>query len=451
MELENVNKVYLIGVGGIGMSGLALYFKNRGADVCGYDKTPTPLTDALQAGGIPVVFTDAESQIPNQFKISSNKILIIYTPAIPDEFGLLNYFRSGGFNLKKRSEVLGMISKGMFTIAVAGTHGKTTTSSIIAHLLKDSGYDCSAFLGGIATNYNSNFLLGNNNTIVVEADEYDRSFLTLYPDIAIITSMDADHLDIYGDASNLSESFKLFARQLKPDGKLITKKGLGFENARTYSASENSDIHAENIRVQGGKFWFDFKNKLTRIENIQLVLPGLHNIENAIAAIEVALILGISVKNIKTSLANFKGVKRRFEYIIKTEKRIYIDDYAHHPEELRACIKAVKALYPDKKLTTIFQPHLFSRTRDFANGFAEVLGMSDVLILLEIYPARELPIKGINSSMILKKILLNNKNLFSKTETINYIRRERPELLLTVGAGDIGTLVNPLKEILEHA
>jgi UDP-N-acetylmuramate--alanine ligase len=271
----------------------------------------------------------------------------------------LNFFKSGGFSLKKRSEVLGIISKGMYTIAVAGTHGKTTTSSIIAHVLKDSGYDCSAFLGGIATNYDSNILFGENNTLVVEADEFDRSFLTLYPDVAIVTSMDADHLDIYGDHSHLVESFMQFVSQIKPGGRLIFKKGLDLQGGNTYAANVLADIQAVNVKVKDGSFYFDFKNADFIIENIQLGLPGLHNIENAVAAIEVALHLGIEPDKIKNALASFRGVKRRFEYILKEPKHIYIDDYAHHPEELRACIQAVKTLYPDKKLTTIFQPLRF--------------------------------------------------------------------------------------------
>ena len=441
----------MIGVGGIGMSGLARYFKKRGAEVCGYDKTPTNLTNALVEEGIPVVFTDLVDQISTEFTVNDSGTLIIFTPAIPKDSQILNFFQSQGFILKKRSEVLGIISKGMFTIAVAGTHGKTTTSSIVAHLLKDSGHDCSAFLGGIATNYNSNILFGDNNTLVVEADEYDRSFLTLHPDIAIITSMDADHLDIYGDAVHLTESFQLFASQLKTGGKLIKRKGLDLQNGQTYAANEDADIRALNIRVENGTFWFDFNNGTASIKDLKLALPGVHNIENAIAAIETALLLDIPVEKIRMALANFKGVKRRFEYIIRNEKQVYIDDYAHHPEELRACITAVKTLYPEKKLTTIFQPHLFSRTRDFADGFAEVLAMTDILILLDIYPAREVPIKGVDSEMLLNMVLIADKYLFSKTEVLDYLKKEQPELILTVGAGDIDTLIQPIKEILENA
>ncbi len=451
MELENIRRVYLIGIGGIGMSGLARYFKKRGCVVCGYDKTCTPLTAALMNEGIPVVFHDEVDNIPMSFQEKDASTLIIYTPAIPKDSQILNHFKLRGFTFKKRSEVLGIISKGMFTIAVAGTHGKTTTSSMIAHVLKDSGYDCSAFLGGIASNYNSNVLFGENNTMVVEADEFDRSFLTLHPDIAIVTSMDADHLDIYGDKSHLVESFKQFTSQLKSGGKLLYRMGLDLKNGQTYAANAVADIQAVNVRVENGSFHFDFKNAELIIENIEMGLPGLHNIENAVAAVEVALKLGIRPDKIRTALANFKGVKRRFEYVVKNEDYVYIDDYAHHPEELRACIQAVKTLYPNKKLTTVFQPHLFTRTRDFADGFAEVLGMTDELIMLDIYPARELPIAGVNSEMILDKINLSEKRILSKHDVIEYIRDKKPELLLSVGAGDIDTLIEPFKKVLENA
>lgn len=451
MELENIQRVFLIGIGGIGMSGLARYFKKRGCVVCGYDKTGTPLTESLMNEGIPVVFMDDEDSIQVSFLENDSNTLVIYTPAIPSDSKILNFFKEGGYTMKKRSEVLGIISKGMFTIAIAGTHGKTTTSSIVAHVLKDSGYDCSAFLGGIATNYNSNVLFGDNNTMVVEADEYDRSFLTLHPDIAIVTSMDADHLDIYGDKSHLVDSFKQFTSQLKEGGRLIYRQGLDLSHGKTYSANVVADIQAVNVQIKEGSFFFDFKNANGIIENIQLGLPGLHNIENAVAAIEVALHLGISADKIRNALANFLGVKRRFEYVVKSPEHIYIDDYAHHPEELRACIQAVKSLYPNKKLTAIFQPHLFSRTRDFADGFAEVLAMIDDLIMLDIYPARELPIEGVNSAMILDKINNPKKQILSKQDAIEYVRANKPELLLTVGAGDIDTLIQPLKTIFQNA
>ncbi|WP_207428591.1 UDP-N-acetylmuramate--L-alanine ligase [Pedobacter sp. SYSU D00535] len=451
MELNNIKKVYLVGIGGIGMSGLARYFQKRGCLVAGYDRTQTTLTDSLSAEGMDITYTDSVEEILPAFRDSDESLLVIYTPAIPADAAILNYFREKGFELKKRSEVLGIISKGMFTVAIGGTHGKTTTSTMIAHVLKYSGFDCTAFLGGIASNYNSNVLFGENNVVVVEADEYDRSFLRLHPDIAVITSMDADHLDIYGDDEHVKESFRLFASQIKEGGRLIHKKGLSLEGGTTYSAKEQADVYAENVRIVNGTFHFDFVSAELRIDNIELGLPGLHNVENATAAVQVGLLLGIGVEKIKAALADFKGVKRRFEYILKTEDVVFIDDYAHHPEELRACITAVKALYPEKKLTVIFQPHLYSRTRDFVEGFAEVLNMADELLLLDIYPARELPIPGVTSQIIFDRMSLEIKQLCGKNEALEFVRNKKPELLLTVGAGDIDTLVEPIKRILQNA
>jgi UDP-N-acetylmuramate--alanine ligase len=450
MELRNIQRVYLVGIGGIGMSGLARYFCHLGCIVCGYDKTPTDLTDELRHEGIQIVFEDNCELIPKSFRDLDDSTLVIYTPAIPNDSGILGFFQRKGFVLWKRSQVLGLISKGKFTIGVAGTHGKTTTSCMVAHILKDSGKDCSAFLGGIASNYQTNVLFGNNDIVVVEADEYDRSFLTLHPDIAIVTSMDADHLDIYGDHSSLTESFRLYASQLKPGGQLIHRKGLPLDNGFTYSINEEADAAAKNIRVEAGDFYFDFVSGPLFITNIKLGIAGLHNIENAVAAIKVALLVGVTPEAIKSALESFRGVKRRFEYIVKTPTHIYIDDYAHHPEELRAAITSIKRLYPNKKLTTIFQPHLYTRTRDFVDGFAEVLDMSDELLLLDIYPARELPIEGVTSAMILDRMHLANKQIIGKQEAIDKVRAEQPELLLTVGAGDIDNLVQPLKGILEN-
>ena len=449
MELSSIKRVYLVGIGGIGMSGLARYFQHLGCVVCGYDKTATDLTNDLHNEGIQVIFDDHTDWIPYSFQTPDEGTLIIYTPAIPKDSAILNFFRNNGFGLYKRSQVLGIISQGMFTVAVAGTHGKTTTSTMVAHILKDSGKDCSAFLGGLSTNYHSNVLYGKNNIVVVEADEYDRSFLTLHPDVAIVTSMDADHLDIYGDHAHLTESFKLFASQIKPGGTLIHKKGLDLDTGFTYAVDAEADATASNIKIENGDFYFDFKNANTSITNIRMGIAGMHNIENAVAAIEASLILEVAPAAIKSALGSFKGVKRRFEYIVKNDHQIYIDDYAHHPEELKAAIKSVKKLYPGKKLTTIFQPHLFTRTRDFADGFAEALDLSDELIILDIYPARELPIEGVNADMILQRMKLENKRRISKQGVLNVIKEEKPELLLTVGAGDIDTLVQPLKQILE--
>ncbi|MBD1392457.1 UDP-N-acetylmuramate--L-alanine ligase [Mucilaginibacter glaciei] len=449
MELSNIQRVYLVGIGGIGMSGLARYFHHLGCIVCGYDKTPTALTDKLQNEGIRIVFEDRHDWIPMSFHEACDSTLIIYTPAVPKNSDILNYFQNRGFELQKRSQVLGLISRGMFTIAVAGTHGKTTTSGMIAHILKDSGKDCSAFLGGISSNYQTNVLYGNNNIVVVEADEYDRSFLTLHPDVAIITSMDADHLDIYGDHAKLTESFQLFASQLKQGGVLIYKKGLPLGEGLTYAIDSEAGARASNIRIEEGNFYFDFSNGTTSIPDIKMGIAGVHNIENATAAIEAALHVEVSPEAIHEALGSFKGIKRRFEYIIRNTEHIYIDDYAHHPEELRAAITSVKRLFPDKKLTVMFQPHLFTRTRDFVDGFAEVLDMADELLLLDIYPARELPIEGVTSDMILSRMTLENKRLVGKQEAVKIIQHEMPELLLTVGAGDIDTLVEPLKHVLD--
>ncbi|GAB3917218.1 UDP-N-acetylmuramate--L-alanine ligase [Mucilaginibacter boryungensis] len=451
MELRNIQRVYLAGIGGIGMSGLARYFRHLGCIVCGYDKTSTDLTVALQNEGICIIYDDRPDFIPMSFSTRDEGTLIIYTPAIPKDSKIMQFFKQKGFELFKRSQVLGLISKGMYTIAVAGTHGKTTTSCMIAHILKDSGRDCSAFLGGIAANYQSNVLYGDNDIMVVEADEYDRSFLTLYPNIAIITSMDADHLDIYGDHSHLTESFRMFASQIKDGGTLIYHKGLSPQHdGITYARDEDAGAMAKNVRIEEGDFHFDFQNATHLIKDIRMGIAGMHNIDNATAAIQAALLLDIDPQAIKKALGSFKGVKRRFEYIVKNEAHIYIDDYAHHPEELRAAISSVKKLYPDKKLTTVFQPHLFTRTRDFVDGFAEVLDMSDELLLLDIYPARELPIEGVDSNMILRRMKLANKRVCGKQEALDIIRDEQPGLLLTVGAGDIDQLVQPLKNILEH-
>jgi len=451
MELSKINRVFFVGIGGIGMSALARYFAKRGQVVCGYDKTKTKLTETLEQEGILITYLDESASLPCAFLDHHDDTLVVYTPAIPKDSKILNHFIDKGFSLKKRSEVLGIISKGMFCIGIAGTHGKTTTSSIVAHILKDTGYDCTAFLGGITSNYNSNVLFGKNNVVVVEADEYDRSFLTLHPDIAVVTSMDADHLDIYGDKSHLDESFQLYAGQLKPNGTLYAYEGLPLNNSISYAASTTATAKAVNLRVEGSKFVFDYMDNGIQIKDISLMLPGRHNVENTTVAIAIALKLGIDADKIKQAVANFKGVKRRFEYIVNNDSQIYIDDYAHHPEELRACFDAVRQLYPDKKLTVIFQPHLFTRTRDFADDFAKVLSTADDLLLLEIYPARELPLEGIDSKFLLNKINLKNKQICGKYSVVQYVKDTKPELILTVGAGDIDTIIEPLKNALNHA
>ena len=451
MTLDTIKRVYFIGIGGIGMSASARYFLKRGCVVSGYDKTKTALTTLLEEEGMSISYEDDTKTLPAELQAEDVELLVVFTPAIPRDSKILNYFQTEGFSLKKRSEVLGIISRGQFCIAVAGTHGKTTTSSIIAHILTDTGFGCTAFLGGIATNFDSNFVLGTNNVVVVEADEYDRSFLTLNPDIAVITSMDADHLDIYGDESQLHDSFKLFAGQLKDSGTLFVKSGLPMDGGISYGINNEAGISASNIRVENARFLFDYSDTVTEIGDLEILLPGRHNIENTVAAVAVALKLGISADLIKKAVANFKGVKRRFEYIVNNPDTIYIDDYAHHPEELKACFDAVRELYPAKKLTVVFQPHLFTRTRDFADAFAEVLSSVDDLLLLNIYPAREQPLEGIDSAYLLNKITLDEKAIYEKSGVLDAIVAKQPELLVTVGAGDIDTLVQPLKKLLSHA
>lgn len=448
MNIDKVKKVYLIGIGGIGMSGLARYFQHLGYAVAGYDKTETELTKTLDGEGIAISYEDDVQNIPSLFAEPNEETLIIFTPAVPKDLAIKNYFLDKGHTLYKRSQVLGFISASRFTIAVAGTHGKTTTSTMIAHILKDSGYDCSAFLGGISSNYNSNVLYGNNDVVVVEADEYDRSFLTLHPNIAVVTSADADHLDIYGDESHLIESFQLFLDRVVVGGTSIVKKNLPFGGDIIYANGIPCDAYATNVHVRDGEFYFDYLSEDLHIENIHLGIAGIHNVENAVAAITVSKLLKIDSSKIVAALSSFAGAKRRFEYIVKNEKHIYIDDYAHHPEELRAFLSSMRKLYPNKKLTVVFQPHLFSRTKDFVDGFAEVLGFADELLLMEIYPARELPMEGVDSSWLASKIDLENKRIVSPEDVLKIVEQERPELIVTVGAGDIDRLVKPLKKLL---
>jgi len=446
--IANIKQVFLIGIGGIGMSALARYFKHQGLLVFGYDKTKTGLTEQLEQEGIAVFYADNPDLLPEVFKSHHSDALVIYTPAVPQHLQIVRVVKAAGYRLYKRSEVLGMISKQHFTIAVAGTHGKTTTSSMIAHILTHSGYGCSAFLGGIAVNYNSNVLFGDNQVVVVEADEFDRSFLTLHPNIAVVTSMDPDHLDIYGDLRHLIESFALFIAQVAADGKRIIRKGLDLPTDISYGVETIADAHGDNVQVLDGVFQFDYHFGDQVVSQIKLGAAGKHNVENAIAAITVAKLLRIDDGAIKTALATYKGVKRRFEFIVKKEDQVYIDDYAHHPEELKACLSAVRALYPHEQITCIFQPHLFSRTRDFAAGFAEVLAMADTLILMDIYPAREEPIAGVTSQWLLDQVRLKDKCLLDAEGILRYVKERRPKVLLTVGAGDIDLMVKPLKEVL---
>lgn len=457
--MENLDEVYFIGIGGIGMSAIARFFKEGGVKVSGYDKTETALTKELVAAGIPVHYEENTDLIPTQ------PDLVVYTPAIPEQHQELQYYREQGIKVVKRSDVLQLISKSSFNICIAGTHGKTTITTMVAHLLRDSGFGCNAFLGGIAVNYGTNFWSSPKNVCVIEADEYDRSFLKLDPDIAIITAMDADHLDIYGTAAVMEDAFISFSGKIRKDGILIRQFGLkrGKElkgdQQITYSLQNESAVcYASNIRMMQGGYEYDVVIGEERIENIRLNMGGMHNVENTVAAITVASSLGIDHERIKAAVESFRGVKRRFEYLIKNERLVFIDDYAHHPEELKALITGAKTLFPQRKCTVIFQPHLFSRTRDLASGFAASLDLADEVILLPIYPARELPLEGVDSQLILDQMNGEYKSVMEKQELLNWIEkdfaktvnRDFGEILITAGAGDIDMLLDTIKESLKN-
>lgn len=446
VNLKEIHNVYFVGIGGIGMSALARYFKFSSKNVAGYDKTKTDITNALEALGIPVSIKDEVAEIPKTFLNKENTV-VVYTPAIPKTHTELTYFRENKFHIYKRAEILGKITKDTFCLGVAGTHGKTTTSSILGHLLADAGVAVTAFLGGIAENYNSNLILKGNEITVVEADEFDRSFLQLSPDVACITSMDADHLDIYGEKEALQESFVAFTKCIKPNGKLFVQEDLNLEGI-TYGFKETSNYHIKNIHIQNGAYVFDIVAPTKIIEDVQFYLPGRHNLLNGLVAFAMAETIGTPTDRLAKALGTFKGVKRRFSYQIKTDDFVFIDDYAHHPTEINALHQAVREMYPKKKVTAIFQPHLFSRTRDFADEFAESLSQFDEIILLEIYPAREEPIAGINSSWLLNKINNDQKQLLTKEAVIDYVSNKTTDVLLTVGAGDIGEEVIKIKNKL---
>lgn len=450
VKLNDIQKIYFIGIGGIGMSALARYFKSRGAEVSGYDKTATPLTKELEKQGIGIHYEERIDIIPHDVDA------VVYTPAIPAAHAELVYYRENGYTVVKRSDVLQWITEGSFNICVGGTHGKTTVTSMIAHLMRHSDYGCNAFLGGIAANYNTNFWSSERNVVVVEADEYDRSFLKLVPDIAVVTAIDPDHLDIYGTAQEVENAFVQFAGKVKPGGCLVTKKGLSREadlqashNYRYSYDDSAADVKAVNLTVENGSYHFDVSGPGWTISNIELNMGGLHNIENVVAAITVAKHLNISDDAIRAAVAAFKGVRRRFEYALKSDKYIVIDDYAHHPEELRALISGVRSIFGEQHLTLVFQPHLFSRTNDLADGFAESLDMADEVILLPIYPARELPMPGVTSELLLNKMKLANKQVLEKQNMLEYIKTKRPSLVVMAGAGDIDALVGQVKTILE--
>ena len=465
MNIDLYKNIYLIGVGGIGMSALARYFNANGKNVFGYDKLRSNLCIQLEDEGINVSYTDEVSSIPEEIKnYKSNDSLVIYTPAIAEDNTILLFCKEKKIQLFKRAEILGLISKQSFTIAVAGTHGKTTTATILAHILQKSGRSITAFLGGISRNYNTNLLFSKTeNILIIEADEYDRSFLHINADIAIITSVDADHLDIYKDRNQLELAFNQFASQVKAKGLLLVEESIPLDFSVPdggvklfYSSKVKADYFAENIRIKNGKMIFDMKASDMMLDidfektgkNIELDMPGLHNLSNALAASSVAYYLGVSCSNIVKGLTTFKGIKRRFHKHIDTEKIVYIDDYAHHPEEVSVTIDVTKKLYPLRQLIVVFQPHLYSRTQDFANEFAISLQGADDLVLLDIYPAREKPIPGVNSQKILDLCSNPKKELCAKENLLSALQSKQIDVLLTLGAGDIGNLVQPIKHML---
>lgn len=431
------------------MSALARYFKHLGKLVAGYDKTRSPLTDALLDASISVHFEDAVNMIPEEFK-RTETTLVVYTPAVPSSHSELQFFRNSGFEVKKRSEVLGLITKDTYCFAVAGTHGKTTTSSILAHLLKETGTPLTAFLGGISEDFDSNFLLEGTAYSVVEADEYDRSFLQLSPDVACITSMDADHLDIYGNEAELRNSFMAFVERLKPNGKLLVHKNLAIAGM-TYAIENDADYSITNIKIEHGTYKFDLKTPNETLIDVCFTKPGRHNLLNGLAAFAMAAQAVPQLRRLADALGTFKGVKRRFSYQIKEKDFAFIDDYAHHPKEIDAVYQAIKEMHPNTTITAVFQPHLFSRTKDFAKGFAASLAKFDCILLLEIYPAREKPIKGVTSSWLLEKINNPNKKLVQKRDLVKELKRNKSDILVTMGAGDIGLEVPKIKKELAYA
>lgn len=448
MNFKDVHSVYFIGIGGIGMSGLARYFHAIGLPVAGYDKTRTTLCESLETEGIAITYQDGMAQVDETFQ-DVKHTLVVYTPAVPANHEQLTYFKSQGFQVKKRAEVLGLITKNNTSLAIAGTHGKTTTSSILAHLLKHSGLDINAFLGGLALNYNSNVLLGDENIAVVEADEFDRSFLQLQPNLALITNTDADHLDIYGDAANFKKGFEDFAKLCTTEGKLVIQKDVELNADYSYGLDDSCDFYAFNISVANGVYHFDLQLLDETAIGLDLALPGRHNVENAVGAAALAYLQGLSVTAIMAGLNSFEGVYRRFQYLIRDEHKVMIDDYAHHPSEIRATLNSAKELFKGKHITVVFQPHLFTRTRDFMEDFATSLSIADRVILLPIYPARELPIEGVDSSVLLEMVTSQDKALVAYDDLEQYMVNQKVEVLLMLGAGDIDRLVKPVCELLK--
>ncbi|MBX2963943.1 MAG: UDP-N-acetylmuramate--L-alanine ligase [Cyclobacteriaceae bacterium] len=458
--LDKYRNIYFLGIGGIGMSALARWFMKKGVSVTGYDRTPTTLTQQLSSEGMILHYDDAVNNIPESVLRERDNTLVVYTPAIPKDHKEYNYLLQEGYSILKRSEILGLITKNYKTIAVAGTHGKTTTSSMVAHILKSANKNMVAFLGGITTNYESNLVMhgsiGADTIVVAEADEFDRSFLQLFPETAIITSADPDHLDIYGNHESMITSFKDFVKQVKNGGTLIIHESIADKLAGeitsltkyTYSMSRGQ-FFAGNITAHSGFFEFDLMGFGPKVERIRLGVPGFHNVENAVAASVAAHELGISPSEIKSALESFLGVKRRFEFICRGKNVTFIDDYAHHPTEIDAFLRSVKSMYPRKKLTVVFQPHLFTRTRDFAGGFSKSLSLADEVFLMDIYPARELPIAGVDSDMLVKDITSSVKIRCGKSDLMEKLANHEVELLTTIGAGDIDTFVQPIKKMLE--
>lgn len=449
MKLNTYHNIYFVGIGGIGMSALAKYFHKQNKKISGYDKTPSDNTKTLEDLGINISYSDDIETIDPKY-LQSSETLVVYTPAIPNSNVILNYFNSNHFTVLKRSEILGMITKDTFCFAVAGTHGKTTTTSILGHLMFEANQNMTAFLGGISENYNSNLIQNGSETTVVEADEFDRSFMTLSPNFACITSMDADHLDIYGDKESLKQSFLDFSKNISNDGKLFVHESLSVEGI-TYGIDSNADYAAQNIKIVEGAYHFDLKTPNSILRNFRFHLPGSHNLNNAVAALAMALEFGCLEEKLQKGLDSYRGVKRRFSYKIKEQSFVFIDDYAHHPKEIDAVYQAITEMHPNRKVTAVFQPHLFSRTQDFGEEFAHSLSVFDAVLLLEIYPARELPITGINASWLLEKITAPFKKLVTKSALFDVIKSIDNPVLVTMGAGDIGTLVEPLSKKILHA
>lgn len=458
MKLDQYDNIYFLGIGGIGMSALARWFMKKGLHVSGYDRTPTALTRELIAEGMNVHFEDDVTLIPEVVVANKARTLVVFTPAIPKDHKEHQYLKDAGYTIVKRSEVLGLLTQGYKTIAIAGTHGKTTTSSMVAHILKEAGLNMVAFLGGVTTNYNSNLVMqGEINTdtiVVVEADEYDRSFLRLFPNVSIITSADADHLDIYGDHQSVINSFNDFIGQIEDSGTLIIHDSVSNVLApdvtrltKVIYGMNRGQFFTANIIANSGFFEFDLHG-FVQEEHIKLGVPGFHNVENAVAAAIAAHQCGVSMATIKEALGSFKGVKRRFEFIVNTEKVTYVDDYAHHPAEVEAFLTSMKAMYPKRKLTVIFQPHLFTRTRDFASEFARTLSLADELILMDIYPARELPIEGVDSDMIMNDVTAASKMRASKASLMATLEELDLDVVVTMGAGDIDTFIEPIKKMV---